>query len=282
MKAFLKNSMLMLASVMMIAACGGSGDSKGRVRSADRIAETLTKEQVIEYGEIGYADLISAIVEGYQSHWAEIVPEALGLSPVYGYSSPLAGFVQKDIDGDGFDELLIGDQFEDGSYALYDIYCFDKQDASLIHLASGGERDRFVINGAGVIIETGSNGADDSFTKAFRIKDGKLEEVSGPWDESLMVVELERFSSLTEPLLGGYTDQREPSGEEMAMFKAVTGIGELVLTPLSVSTQVVAGTNYKFWCRYQDGEDSGHCWVVIFKPLPGQGEPRLASLEKEE
>lgn len=82
-------------------------------------------------------------------------------------------------------------------------------------------------------------------------------------------------------LAGGYTEQREPSEDEMELFKSATGIGEMVFTPLSVSTQVVAGINYKFWCRYQEKDEGGHCWVVIYKPLPGQGEPRVTSIEKD-
>ena len=155
----------------------------------------LTKEQVIDYGEIGYADIVSYIVVGYQTHWEDMDPKEMNLSSVYSYSSPYAGFTKKDIDGDGYDELLIGDQFEDGTYALYDIYCFNKKDASLIHLASGGERDRFVITSGGAIVETGSNSADESFTKGFVIRKDKLVEVDG-WEEGLMEVNLEKFSEL--------------------------------------------------------------------------------------
>ena len=85
----------------------------------------------------------------------------------------------------------------------------------------------------------------------------------------------------SEQICGGFTGQRELTEGEMAMFRSVTGTGDMTLTPLSVSTQVVAGTNYRFWCRYQDKETSGHCWVVIFKPLPGRGEPELTSIQKE-
>ncbi|MCQ2183355.1 MAG: hypothetical protein MJY89_08155 [Bacteroidales bacterium] len=245
----------------------------------------LTKEQVIDYGEIGYADIVSFIVVGYQTNWDGMSPGEMNLSPVYAYSSPYAGFTKKDIDRDGYDELLIGDQFEDGSYSLYDIYCFNKKDASLIHLACGGERDRFVINGEGIILETGSNSAADSFTKGYMIKNGKLVEVDG-WEESLMDVRLERFSDLSgqQQLCGGYTGQRELTEEEMEMFRQVTETGGVVFTPLSVSTQVVAGTNYRFYCRFEDKDGSdkyGYCWVTIFKPLPGQGEARLSSIDKE-
>lgn len=253
----------------------------------------LTKEQVIEYGEIGYSDIVSYIVVGYQTNWEDMDPKEMNLSPVYTYSSRYAGFTKKDIDSDGYDELLIGDQFEDGSYALYDIYCFNKKDASLIHLASGGERDTFIITGTGVIVETGSNSADDSFTKGYRIRKDKLEEVTSGWDRSLMPVQLERFSDLAKPQqLGGYTDQREPSEDEMEMFRTVMTSENTTYTPLSVSTQVVAGTNYKFYCRFEDttdgirrkaadeGDKYGYCWVTIFKPLPGRGEPKLSSIEK--
>ena len=269
MRQAFRNTFLTIASILLLSSCGN-----GR---------KLTREQVIDYGEIGYADIVSFIVQGYQNHWDGISPEEMGLSPVYSYRSPYAGFTKKDIDGDGFDELLIGDQFENGSYTLYDIYCFNKKDASLIHLASGGERDSFIITGNGTIVENGSNSAEDSFTRGYRIKNDKLVEESRGWDKSLMMIELEKFSELAKArqLCGGYSEQREPTEEEMELFRSVTGTEDMVFTPLSVATQVVAGINYRFWCRYQEGEIGGHCTVIIFKPLPGRGEPSLRSIEKE-
>mgnify|MGYP003343571673 CR=1 FL=1 len=83
-----------------------------------------------------------------------------------------------------------------------------------------------------------------------------------------------------QQICGGYTEQREPTNDEIEMFRSVTASEEASYTPLSVSTQVVAGTNYRFWCRYQDAKGSGHCWITIFKPLPGQGEPSITSIEK--
>lgn len=85
-----------------------------------------------------------------------------------------------------------------------------------------------------------------------------------------------------QQICGGYTEQREPTNDEIEMFRSVTASEEASYTPLSVSTQVVAGTNCRFWCRYQDAESSGHCWITIFKPLPGQGAPRITSIEKEQ
>lgn len=80
-------------------------------------------------------------------------------------------------------------------------------------------------------------------------------------------------------LMGGYTEQREPTEEEMGLFREVTGAGDMVLTPLSVATQVVAGLNYRFYCRCEEeGKEPGHCWVVIYQPL--QGEAKLSKIEK--
>ena len=88
--------------------------------------------------------------------------------------------------------------------------------------------------------------------------------------------------TVNEQLCGGYTDQREPSDNEMALFRQVTASQSTSYTPLSVSTQVVAGLNYKFWCRYEDSAsgESGHCWVLIYKDL--QGNATLTGVTKEQ
>lgn len=71
---------------------------------------------------------------------------------------------------------------------------------------------------------------------------------------------------------GGYTEQREPNDEELRLFEEVTGTGEMIITPLSVATQVVAGTNYKFLCVYEGNESqpAGQCWVTIYVNLEGE------------
>ncbi|MBQ0025392.1 MAG: hypothetical protein KBT00_06705 [Bacteroidales bacterium] len=173
--------------------------------SCDSNTIKLTKEEVIEYGEIGLSDIVSFIVVGYQSNWEDMSPDEMGLSSVYSYSSPYCGFTQKDINNDGIPELLIGDKFEDGSTVLYDIYTIHPETASLIHLASGGERDRFTVCESGVIIEEGSNSASDSFTASYQIKKGKLVKLKDATPESRpMDMDMTTFASLAgkgdEPL----------------------------------------------------------------------------------
>lgn len=77
--------------------------------------------------------------------------------------------------------------------------------------------------------------------------------------------------SITSKMIcGGYTDPRAPEDEELAMFYALADGGETEFTPEAVSTQVVAGINYKFLCRFASADGSnGLCYVTIYKPLSG-------------
>lgn len=83
---------------------------------------------------------------------------------------------------------------------------------------------------------------------------------------------------------GGYSEAREPDMDEYRLFREVTDKVEgMTFTPLTVQTQVVAGINYRFYCRFSDGSEEyspGHCYITIYKPLPGQGEPTITSIER--
>lgn len=85
-----------------------------------------------------------------------------------------------------------------------------------------------------------------------------------------------------EMLMGGYTDQRPLTAEDSAVFAAATkDYAYLKLAPLSVATQVVAGTNYLFVCTTSGfNRPPTETMVKIFKPLPGRGEPELIVMEK--
>ena len=79
-----------------------------------------------------------------------------------------------------------------------------------------------------------------------------------------------------EMLCGGYTDFRKPTTEEKALF-INTYKSDTLLTPNKVATQVVAGMNYKFRCKYKQS----HTYeVVIYKPLPNQGKATVTSVQE--
>ena len=88
----------------------------------------------------------------------------------------------------------------------------------------------------------------------------------------------------SDPAVGGYTDPRRPTTEERALFEAaVASIDDTTYKPLNVATQVVAGTNYRFVCKARENGRRGKRFdavIVIYKPLPGQGEPRIPSIER--
>jgi len=243
---------------------------------------TKSKQDYTEHF-CGYDDRISFIVEGYQMHWNGFSPEDLELSGIYKYESPYGGFVKYDLDGDGTEELLMGDQFEDGGYQIYDIFTFDKTTGDIIHLFCGGERNWCTFNGSGVIIETGANSADDSFTNYYSIKNLKLKKLgrNQPITKDILVLNLEKFLNYAKPqkeiLCGAYTEQRELSDEDLALFRKL--MGETPCSPLSVATQVVAGLNYRFWCIYDNGTENspGHCFITIYQPL--QGEPVILKVQ---
>lgn len=85
-----------------------------------------------------------------------------------------------------------------------------------------------------------------------------------------------------EMLMGGFTDQRALTAEDSAVFAVATkDYAYLKLAPLSVATQVVAGTNYLFVCTTSGfNRPPTETLVKIFKPLPGRGEPELIVMEK--
>ena len=74
---------------------------------------------------------------------------------------------------------------------------------------------------------------------------------------------------------GSYDKATRVTAEEVAIFNK-TVASDLSLTPKKVSRQVVAGTNYEFICKDADGKTHT---VVIFQPLPRQGDPRVTSID---
>ena len=81
-------------------------------------------------------------------------------------------------------------------------------------------------------------------------------------------------------LVGAYGKYEKVTTEERALFdEAVRAYdNSLRLTPRKVCRQVVAGMNYQFLCV--DADRKEHT-VVIYKPLPGQGDPRVTSVDSK-
>ncbi|KAA0192640.1 Type-1 cystatin cysteine protease inhibitor [Fasciolopsis buskii] len=84
-------------------------------------------------------------------------------------------------------------------------------------------------------------------------------------------------------LVGGYSTPRLLTPEEQTLLKPPVvsrfltvgvPVNSCHLHLLQVSTQVVAGTNYKL--KVSDGVTCPGCWeVVVFVPLPSDGTARV-------
>lgn len=170
-------NMMGIACVLSLALCSCSGGRGQRLSAEERAV-------MLDCAYCSYDDMISFIVEGYQMHWSfETRPDEYGMSSIYCYESPCAGFVKKDIDGNGIEDLILGENGPDGPTVIYDIMTIDPETFDRVNVVSGGERDRFHIVG-NIIVEEGSNSAFDSFRRVYRFEDGRLERVECTVDEA--------------------------------------------------------------------------------------------------
>ena len=80
-------------------------------------------------------------------------------------------------------------------------------------------------------------------------------------------IEINKRNQHDKQMAGGYTQQRNLTKQDKQLFKN-TYKGKDKLTPISVATQVVNGTNYKFICKDKHGKK---VTVVIYQSLPYQG-----------
>ena len=88
-------------------------------------------------------------------------------------------------------------------------------------------------------------------------------------------------NSVEAPVFGGWTAYGPVTEKDQNVWNVATkGLVGVKYTPQSVSTQVVAGTNYRFRCS-ASMPPSNAVWeaiVEIFAPLPGQGEPYITGI----
>lgn len=88
--------------------------------------------------------------------------------------------------------------------------------------------------------------------------------------------------------VGGYTEARRLKDNEKELFdKYVARIGDVEYEAMNVATQVVAGVNYRFLCKGREVKADGsrgkkfYAVIVLHKPLPDRGEPRIISIERQ-
>lgn len=130
-----------------------------------------------EASEWNYENVIEAVRKCILDQEEEIPAE-------YGFSSAIKrsgnaeepGYLVRDLNGDGTDELLIGcsgtEPGDSQHSVVYDIYTV--WEGKLIHVLNGWERNRYYLCENGRIANEGSNGAADSSWTYFSFDGEKL------------------------------------------------------------------------------------------------------------
>ncbi len=87
--------------------------------------------------------------------------------------------------------------------------------------------------------------------------------------------------TLKETIVGGWTAYHALTAEDKKVFEeALAGFVGVTYTPQAVSTQIVAGTNYRFKC-IASMPPSNVIWeavVEIYAPL--EGKPHITNITK--
>ena len=87
----------------------------------------------------------------------------------------------------------------------------------------------------------------------------------------------------SQQLVGAYTEDRDVTDEDLAIFDAaLEGLTGVEYVPEKVATQVVAGTNYRFYAKattVTQTPEEYYAYVYIFMPLGEDAVPELTEIE---
>lgn len=156
-----------------------------------------------------YYELIDKISNGIENGFSENEIDELGISPLFGLNMDFAdfGYGMMDIDGNGIDELIIG---ENGSGAwdrvIYNIYTI--VDGQMVRVICGWDRNRYYLCDNGLIANEGSNGASSSMYTFYSYSGAELElqeaviydgykDAENPWFYSTESEDVNQASNIT-------------------------------------------------------------------------------------
>lgn len=196
----------------------GKTEQEATDTDSDIDTETGTEEQQTTETVAGeeadgmYAEyyvLIDKISNGIENGFSENEIDELGISPLFGLNMDFAdfGYSMMDIDGNGIDELIIG---ENGSGAwgrvIYNIYTI--ADGQMVKVICGWDRNRYYLCDNGLIANEGSNGASSSIYRFYSYSGTELElqeaviydgykDAENPWFYSTESEDVNQASNIT-------------------------------------------------------------------------------------
>lgn len=156
---------------------GTTIEYNGEVYEPENAVEPEKTVTVDETGYEQYDSVIEQIIE-IRASGTDNMHELLedkDISYIWMYEATYehGGYYLIDLDGDGTEEMLLG-QNGDGAWdgVIYDIYTI--KDDKLIKLCTGGERDRYHLSTGNVITNEGSSGAANSIFAYYTCENGEL------------------------------------------------------------------------------------------------------------
>lgn len=290
---------LMVAAAFALCACGNQGQAQSKAGegdaqpAAEAAKPAASKSVVVYYSQTGTTKKLAGVLK--QAVNADEIELQLVNAYPSTYDSTIAAVgAQREskqwpelanarLDLAKYDTVYLGYPIMFGSFAP-PIYTFlDSNDLSgkvVVPFCTYGSGGRKASAAELKTLEPNAN-----VTLAMGVSNKRMSRDDG---DSIAKAEVETFlanlaaGKTDEMLMGGYSDQRPLTAEDSAVFAAATkDYAYLKLRPLSVATQVVAGTNFLFVCETSGfNRPPTETMVKIFRPLPGRGEPELIVMEK--
>ena len=293
-------SLLKIAAAASVALCACSvpeqskqDANKSAEKAAEAAAPQATKSLVVYYSQTGATKKLAGILK--QAVNADEFELQMVTAYPSTYDSTIAAvgaqreskqwpaLVNAKADLAKYDTVYLGYPIMFGSFAP-PVYTFlDSNDLSgkvVVPFCTYGSGGRKASAAELKTLEPNAN-----VTLAYGISNKRITAENG---DSIAKAEVETFladlaaGKTDEMLMGGFSEQRPLTAEDSAVFATATkDYAYLKLSPLSVATQVVAGTNYLFVCMTSGfNRPPTETMVKIFRPLPGRGEPELIVMEK--
>ena len=204
------------------------GDGDSRVYSEwsnDAYGFSYTDEEISSEVAVtsynSYDEIIDVITNGMKNGFTEDDEFYLDISSCFFRNDPsyeILGYMKKDLDGDGVEELILGENAADGSgpsegwdSIIYDI--FTMKDGKVVHALDGWERNRFYLCTDGTIANEGSSGAAYSSWAFYKFEDGKAKIVESVFTDEDDNMQGHWYYSNREP----YQDESNEITEDEGM-----------------------------------------------------------------
>lgn len=171
-----------LCLALCLTACGGGQTNTPQTSAPVGTPPAETSVPTPAPAADPYADVLARYETAVREDWDSSKLSEAGMSVLCadGCGTDAAGalgYLLRDLDGDGSDELLIGLQSDDSllQELVFDLYTV--KDGAAVQIFSGWERSRWYLEEDGLLVSEGSDSAFTSMWYVYQLSDGALKPV---------------------------------------------------------------------------------------------------------